>query len=26
LQTDNLADIGLDSMVSGDGVTFMAFS
>ena len=26
LQTDNLADIGLDSTVSGDGVTFMAFS
>ena len=26
LQTDNLADVGLDSMVSGDGVTFMAFS
>ena len=26
LQIDNLADVGLDSMVSGDGVTFMAFS
>lgn len=26
LQTDNLADVGLDSTVSGDGVTFMAFS
>ena len=26
LQIDNLADIGLDSMVSGDGVTFVAFS
>jgi hypothetical protein len=26
LQTDNLADIGLDSTVSGDGVTFMAFA
>ena len=26
LQIDNLADIGLDSTVSGDGVTFMAFS
>jgi hypothetical protein len=26
LQTDNLADIGLDSIVSGDGVTFMAFA
>jgi len=26
LQIDNLADIGLDSTVSGDGVTFTAFS
>ena len=26
LQIDNLADVGLDSTVSGDGVTFMAFS
>ena len=26
IQTDNLADIGLDSAVSGDGVTFMAFA
>jgi hypothetical protein len=26
LQIDNLADIGLDATVSGDGVTFMAFS
>ena len=26
LQIDNLADVGLDSMVSGDGVTFVAFS
>ena len=26
LQIDNLADIGLDSTVSTDGVTFMAFS
>ena len=26
LQSDNLADVGLDSTVSGDGVTFMAFS
>ena len=26
LQIDNLADIGLDSTVSGDGVTFVAFS
>lgn len=26
LQTDNLADIGLDSTVSGDGVTFIAFA
>ena len=26
IQTDNLADIGLDSIVSGDGVTFMAFA
>lgn len=26
LQTDNLADIGLDSTVSTDGVTFMAFN
>jgi hypothetical protein len=26
LQIDNLADIGLDSTVSGDGVTFAAFS
>ena len=25
LQTDNLADIGLDATVSSDGVTFMAF-
>jgi len=26
LQTDNLADIGLDVTVSGDGVTYVAFS
>jgi hypothetical protein len=26
LQSDNLADVGLDSTVSGDGVTFVAFS
>jgi hypothetical protein len=26
LQIDNLADIGLDATVSGDGVTFTAFS
>lgn len=26
LQIDNLADVGLDSTVSGDGVTFVAFS
>ena len=26
LQIDNLADIGLDATVSGDGVTFMAFA
>lgn len=26
LQTDNLADIGLDSTVSTDGVTYVAFS
>ena len=26
LQIDNLADVGLDVTVSGDGVTFMAFS
>ena len=26
LQTDNLADLGLDSTVSGDGVTYVAFS
>ena len=26
LQTDNLADIGLDSTVSTDGVTYMAFA
>jgi hypothetical protein len=26
LQIDNLADIGLDSTVSGDGVTFTTFS
>ena len=26
LSSDDLADIGLDSTVSGDGVTFMAFS
>ena len=26
MQTDNLADIGLDAMVSTDGVTYVAFS